>query len=62
MRNRLKRWARVYFRSEAEQLSGFDCNLVLLKRESDFYSSILREQFIDALEQGKIKIKKSVRR
>lgn len=62
VRNRLKRWSRVYFRDRlkkgeslppgiAENI-GLDINLVFRKADGDFYKKLSYERFSDLLDKS----------
>ena len=55
IRNRLKRWSRVYFRQlvkSSETLPAIDLNLVFRKTEPDFYKKLDYERFAETLDKG----------
>ena len=54
IRNRLKRWSRVYFREriKAGEIPPVDLNLVFRKTEGDFYQKLSYERFASVLDQG----------
>jgi ribonuclease P protein component len=54
VRNRLKRWARVYFRGRLkdEQTLPVDLNLVFRKTEGDFYKKLSYERFASVMDKG----------
>lgn len=57
IRNRLKRWCREFFRKEDLNLS-LDLNVVLRRREKDFYKKLKHEEFNEALVTAMAKIKR----
>lgn len=64
IRNRLKRWTRVYFRhllASGEDVA-VDVNLVFRKAENDFYKKLNYEQFSQVLDSGWLQLKKRVQR
>lgn len=54
IRNRLKRWSRVYFRDllKAERSQPVDVNLVFRRTEDDFYKKLDYEKFAQVLDRG----------
>ena len=54
VRNRLKRWSRVYFRArmKADQTLPIDLNLVFRKTEGDFYKKLSYERFASVVDRG----------
>ena len=54
IRNRLKRWSRVYFREliKAERSQPVDVNLVFRRTEDDFYKKLDYEKFAQVLDSG----------
>lgn len=54
VRNRLKRWSRVYFRNRLKEGAGApaDINLVFRKAEGDFYKKLSYERFADVVDKG----------
>jgi ribonuclease P protein component len=59
VRNRLKRWSRVYFQSlvknakeSTETLPAIDLNLVFRKTEPEFYKKLDYERFAETLDKG----------
>ncbi len=55
VRNRLKRWSRVYFRQlikTSETLPSIDLNLVFRKAEPEFYKKLDYERFAETLDKG----------
>lgn len=57
VRNRLKRWAREYFRKRP--VGGFDMNVILKRKESGFYPSMKHGEFTGALEKASSKLKRA---
>src|SRR5690606_33664239 len=62
IRNRLKRWTRVYFRHllASGEDAAVDVNLVFRKAESDFYKKLNYEQFSKVLDKGWLQLKKRI--
>jgi len=58
VRNRLKRWAREYFR-KARVNGGFDMNVILKRKEPGFYPALKHDEFNAALEKATLKMRKS---
>ncbi len=54
VRNRLKRWARVYFRDRLKEghTLPVDLNLVFRKTEGDFYKKLSYERFASVVDKG----------
>jgi ribonuclease P protein component len=54
VRNRLKRWARVYFRArlKEDQTLPIDLNLVFRKTDGDFYKKLSYERFASVVDKG----------
>jgi ribonuclease P protein component len=54
IRNRLKRWSRVYFRErvKAGETPPVDLNLVFRKTEGDFYKNLSYERFASVVNKG----------
>jgi ribonuclease P protein component len=54
IRNRLKRWSRVWFRDLllAERSQPVDVNLVFRKADGDFYKKLDYEKFARVLDRG----------
>lgn len=54
VRNRLKRWSRVYFRNRLKEgaIVPADINLVFRKAEGDFYKKLSYERFQDVVDKG----------
>jgi ribonuclease P protein component len=54
VRNRLKRWSRVYFREcvKAGDIPPVDLNLVFRKTEGDFYKKLSYERFASVVDKG----------
>lgn len=54
VRNRLKRWSRIYFRAlvSSEERLAVDVNLVFRKTENDFYRKLDYERFAEVLDRG----------
>lgn len=54
VRNRLKRWSRVYFRArlKAGETLPVDLNLVFRKTEGDFYKKLSYETFASVVDKG----------
>ncbi len=54
VRNRLKRWSRVFFRSKLEEIqkTGVDLNVVFLKSGGDFYKKLDYEEFSRQMDQA----------
>ena len=54
VRNRLKRWSRVYFRQVllSENTLPVDVNLLFRKTSGDFYKKLDYEQFSKILDRG----------
>jgi ribonuclease P protein component len=54
IRNKLKRWSRIYFRNVLAQGHGLpiDVNVVFRKAEPDFYKKLNYEQFSRILDKG----------
>ena len=60
IRNRLRRWSRVYFRQllDSEQTLPIDVNLVFRRAEDDFYKKLNYEKFSEILDRGWKQIQK----
>ncbi len=54
VRNRLKRWSRVYFRARLKEghTLPVDLNLVFRKTEGDFYKKLSYERFASVVDKG----------
>lgn len=54
IRNRLKRWSRVYFRAlqGSDQTLAIDLNLVFRKAENEFYRKLDYERFAQVVDKG----------
>jgi ribonuclease P protein component len=54
VRNRFKRWSRVYFRALLvnEQTLPIDVNLVFRKAEDDFFRKLNYDKFSEVLDRG----------
>lgn len=54
VRNRLKRWSRVYFRERLKngETLPIDLNLVFRKTEDDFYKKLSYERFASVVDKG----------
>jgi ribonuclease P protein component len=54
IRNRLKRWSRVYFRELVKRGESppVDLNLVFRKTEGDFYKKLSYERFASVVDRG----------
>lgn len=63
VRNRLKRWSRVYFRSviKASDDLPIDINLVFRKAENDFYRRLDYERFAEVLDRGWQQVRRRMR-
>lgn len=63
IRNRLKRWSRVYFRSLIQDGDDIpiDINLVFRKAESDFYRKLDYESFSEVLDRGWQQVRRRMR-
>lgn len=63
VRNRLKRWSRVYFRAMivAGNEAPVDVNLVFRKAERDFYRKLNYEQFTEVLDRSWRQVKKRLK-
>lgn len=64
IRNKLKRWSRVYFREcvKAGEIPPVDLNLVFRKTEGDFYKNLSYERFASVVDKGWLQIKKQKNR
>lgn len=62
VRNRLKRWSRIYFRTvlELENAAPVDVNLVFRKTQDDFYKKLDYEQFSRSLDSGWRQLKRRI--
>jgi len=62
VRNRLKRWSRVYFRTvlELKNTAPVDVNLVFRKTQDDFYKKLDYEQFSRSLDRGWQQLKRRI--
>ena len=58
VRNRLKRWARVYFRTRLKDghTLPVDLNLVFRKTEGDFYKKLSYERFASVVDRGWLQV------
>jgi ribonuclease P protein component len=64
VRNRLKRWSRVYFRNrlkEGQKLPA-DINLVFRKAEGDFYKKLSYERFADVVDKSLQQLERKLQR
>ena len=63
MRNRLKRWARVYFRklNASEGETPIDINLVFRRAEGDFYKKLDYAGFESVVDRGWKQLKTRVK-
>lgn len=58
LRNKLKRWCREYFRQAvgSKKRINYDLNVVLRKRDKDFYRNISYQEFCNGLERAAKKV------
>lgn len=59
MRNKFKRWSREFFRA-LEEKPHTDINVVLKKKEKDFYKNMTQQEFKQSLEKGLQKVVKKI--
>ncbi len=61
LRNRFKRWGREYMRKWARSHSvGLDMNVVLKRKDPEFYRSLRHKEFVRALETMVGKLQRSM--
>ena len=56
LRNRLKRWCREYFRSTAEDLHGWQINVVFLQQSASFYKTFEKSSMFRAFDVARCKL------
>lgn len=60
LRNRIRRWCREYVRhKDGMNELGLDINVILLRKEKDFYKNVSHSEFDRALDQAWGRIRKS---
>ena len=60
IRNKLKRWSRVFFRDvlARSEAAGVDINVVFLKTEGDFYKKLDYERFSKQMDKAWLQLRK----